>query len=89
MYHTYLSNIQVKFLIMPLVLLIDHGVVSEGEHSDPPSQKRKSDNGNPYLVICTMLLYMYDHIPISVSTTVHFKLIVSFTNIVSLLTEMY
>ena len=31
---------------MPLVLLIDHGVVCEGEHSEPPSQKRKSDNGN-------------------------------------------
>ena len=43
----YLSNIQVKFLIMPLVLLIDSGVVSEGEYSEPPRQKRKSDNGNP------------------------------------------
>ena len=31
---------------MPLVLLIDHGVVSERGHSEPPSQKRKSDNGN-------------------------------------------
>ena len=45
--HMYLPNIQVKFLIMPLVLLVDHGAVSEGEHSDPPSQKRRSDNGNP------------------------------------------
>ena len=45
-HYMYLSNIQVKFLIMPLVLLIDHGVVSEGEHSEPPSQKKKSDNGN-------------------------------------------
>ena len=52
---------------MPLVL-IDHGVVSEGEHGEPPSQKRKSDNGNPYLVIFIMLLYMYDHVQISVST---------------------
>ena len=43
----FVRYLQVKFLIMPLVLLIDHGVVSEGEHSDPPSQKRKSDNGNP------------------------------------------
>ena len=43
----FVCYLQVKFLIMPLVLLIDRGVVSEGEHSDPPSQKRKSDNGNP------------------------------------------
>ena len=43
----FVRYLQMKFLIMPLVLLIDHGVVSEGEHSDPPSQKRKSDNGNP------------------------------------------
>ena len=40
---------------MPLVLLVDPGVVSEGEHSEPPSQKRKSDNGNAYLVIFIML----------------------------------
>ena len=34
---------------MPLVLLVDSGVVSEGEHSESraPSQTRKSDNGNP------------------------------------------
>ena len=44
----YLSNIPVKFMIMPLALLIDPGsAVSEVEHSEPPSQKRKLDNGNP------------------------------------------
>ena len=33
-------------MIIPLVLLVDHGVVSEGEHSKPTDQKRRSDNGN-------------------------------------------
>ena len=42
-----LFNIQVKFMIMPLVLLIDPGVVSEVEHSELPSQKRKLYDGNP------------------------------------------
>ena len=42
----HLSNIPVKFMIMPLVLLIDPGVVSEVEHSEPPSQKMKLDYGN-------------------------------------------
>ena len=46
-HYMYLSNIQVKFMIVPLVLLIDPGVVSEVEHSEPPSQKRKSDDGSP------------------------------------------
>ena len=41
----YLSNIPVKLMIMPLVLLIDPSVVSKGEHSEPPSQKRKLDDG--------------------------------------------
>ena len=41
----YLSNIQVKFLIMPLVLLIDPCVVSKGDHNQPPRQKRKLDDG--------------------------------------------
>ena len=43
-----LSNIQVNFMIIPFVLRIDPGVVSEVEHSKLPSQKRKSDDGNPY-----------------------------------------
>ena len=42
----YLSNIPVKFMITPLVLLIDPGVVSEVEHSEPPSQKMKLEYGN-------------------------------------------
>ena len=42
----YFSDIQMKFMIMLFVLLIDPGVVSEVEHSEPPSQKRKSDDGN-------------------------------------------
>ena len=41
----YLSTISVKFMIMPLVLLIDPGVVSEVEHNEPPSQKMKLDYG--------------------------------------------
>ena len=42
-----LSDIQVNFMIIPFVLLIDPGVVSEVEHSKLPSQKRKSADGNP------------------------------------------
>ena len=42
-----LSDIQVNFMIIPFLLLIDSGVVSEVEHSKLPSQKRKSDDGNP------------------------------------------
>ena len=41
----YLPNLQMKFMIMHLVLLIDPGVVSEGKHIEPPNQKRRSDNG--------------------------------------------
>ena len=44
---TICQTLSMKFLIISLDLLIDHGVVSEGEHSEPPSQKKKSDNGNP------------------------------------------
>ena len=42
----YLSNIPVKFVIMPLVLLIDHGFIPEVEHCEPPNHKRKLDYGN-------------------------------------------
>ena len=45
-HYMYLSDIQVKFMIVPLVLLIDPSVVSEVEHSEPLSKKRKSDDGN-------------------------------------------
>ena len=45
--HVFFYNIQVKFMIVPLVLLIDPCVVSEKEHSEPPCQKRKLDDGNP------------------------------------------
>ena len=41
-----LSNIQVKFMIIPFVLLLDPGFVSEVKHSKLPSQKRKLDYGN-------------------------------------------
>ena len=56
MHYIYLSDALVKFMIMPFVLLIDPGVVSEGEHSEPPSQKRKLDDGIKPLVIFIMLL---------------------------------
>ena len=34
-------------MIMSFVLLIDPSVVSEVEHNEPPSQKRKLYDGNP------------------------------------------
>ena len=46
MHYMYLSNIPMKFMIIPFVLLIDPGFFSEVEHSEPPSQKRKLDYGN-------------------------------------------